>query len=340
MRDEVWAWLPRDHEGRATPAAAELLYEAGGLARRLDAALVLVTDRKPDAQVNALVKTWGVNSVRNLKTEAAPHPEFDGAISPLYELEPANPPRAFLLAADTFGKVAAPHWAMESAAELVTWCTGVTTDSARYVAARSTLGGQYDALEYLPLDVPLVVTLAPGAVGSFNPPPAAKSKSGKDGANQKGDQGRWRIQPPDPGTLDIADAERIVAFGRGAFNDKALGLVEKLAERLGAAVAGTRPAADEGWLPFSRQIGLTGAIVRPRLYVAVGISGAPYHMVGIKDAETLVAINSDAEAPIFGGAHLGIVGDLHEVLPRLIGEIEAQGEWKAAGAGPPGGRGQ
>jgi electron transfer flavoprotein alpha subunit len=131
----------------------------------------------------------------------------------------------------------------------------------------------------------------------------------------------YGIHPPDPASLDIADAERIVAFGRGAFSDAAIELVRQLAEKLGAAVAGTRPAADEGWLPFSRQVGLTGAVVRPRLYVAVGISGAPYHMVGVKEPETLVAINRDPDAPIFGSAGLGIVGDLHEVLPRLIEEI-------------------
>jgi electron transfer flavoprotein alpha subunit len=120
----------------------------------------------------------------------------------------------------------------------------------------------------------------------------------------------------------VSDAERIVAFGRGAFSRAAIALVERLAALLGAAVAGTRPAADEGWLPFARQVGLTGAIVTPKLYVAVGISGAPYHMVGVKDPETLIAINTDPEAPIFASAHLGIVGDLHALLPALIARLE------------------
>jgi electron transfer flavoprotein alpha subunit len=240
------------------------------------------------------------------------------------------------MAADSFGSVAAPLWSAESGSELVTSATGVTTDSVNYAVARSTLGDQYESLEYPPLNAPLVVTLLPGAVGGATLPEQAPKKEGKN-LSRPHEDAPYRIYPPDRDNLDIADAERIVAFGRGAFNPEALALVEQLAEKLGAAVAGTRPAADEGWLPFSRQVGLTGAVVRPRLYVAVGISGAPYHMVGVKDPETLIAVNSDADAPIFGWADVGIVGDLKEVLPRLIMEIGDGGIIKQTG-GPRAGR--
>ena len=331
MKDEVWAWLAKDHEGRLTPAAGELLYEAHGLARRLDATLVAVTDSKPDAPVRTLLKAWQVKQTRVLKHAPAPHPLYDGGASPLAELLPADSfgkvaaPRVLLLPADAFGKVAAPLWAAESGATLVTGATGITADTARFVAARPTHGDQFEALVSVPLSASLVVTLLPGAVGSMGV--AAKSEEEADAPPRRNAAGiaqasrGYGIHPPDPASLDISDAERIVAFGRGAFSDAAIELVRQLAEKLGAAVAGTRPAADEGWLPFSRQVGLTGAVVRPRLYVAVGISGAPYHMVGVKEPETLVAINRDPDAPIFGSAGLGIVGDLHEVLPRLIEEI-------------------
>ena len=273
MRDEVWAWLPRDQEGRVAASSGELLYEAGALGRRLGASLVAISDRKPDARVNALIKAWQVDEVRVLKTRPTPHPAFDGKTSPLAELDALKPPRAFLLPADTFGRVAAPLWAAESASQLVTGATGITADSSRFAVARPTLGDRYESVEFPPLQAPLVVTLVPGAVGDFEPPAAGNielpaawaGKSGRAHAEGGRDAPVVRIHPPDPATLDIADAERIVAFGRGAFNDKAIKLVEQLAHKLGAAVAGTRPAADEGWLPFSRQVGLTGAIVRPRL---------------------------------------------------------------------------
>ena len=215
----------------------------------------------------------------------------------------------------------------------------MTSDSARYVVARPILNEQYESLESVPLEVPLVVTLLPGAVGSIHPPQQHSGKPRGRGLKNAAERPIFPgIHPPDPATLDIADAERIVAFGRGAFSERAISLVEQLAEQLGAAVAGTRPAADEGWLPFSRQVGLTGAIVKPRLYVAVGISGAPYHMVGVKEPETLIAINNNADAPILGNADLGIVGDLHDVLPRLISEIGRGKELLKAARDAGGGR--
>jgi electron transfer flavoprotein alpha subunit len=175
---------------------------------------------------------------------------------------------------------------------------------------------------------------------SAEPNPALAIRAALNGATP-GDAGC--VLAPDPATLDIADAERIVAFGRGAFSQDAVALVRRLADLLGAAVGGSRPAADEGWLPFARQIGLTGAIVRPKLYVAVGISGAPYHMVGIKDPGTLIAVNRDPDAAIFASADLGIVGDLYQVLPELIAALErgrapAALQDHARNAGAPGAR--
>jgi electron transfer flavoprotein alpha subunit len=195
------------------------------------------------------------------------------------------------------------------------------------VVARPTLGEQYEALVQVPLDAPLVATVQPGAVGDVTAPEQAASANAKLAvlsADRPSPQPTPlpRVLEPQAGALAVSDADRIVAFGRGAFSREAIALVERLATLLGATVAGTRPAADEGWLPFAKQVGLTGAIVRPKLYVAVGISGAPYHMVGVKDPETLIAINNDPEAPIFASAHLGLVGDLHAILPALIARLE------------------
>ncbi|MCZ6558917.1 MAG: electron transfer flavoprotein subunit alpha/FixB family protein [SAR324 cluster bacterium] len=337
MKDEIWVWLPRGQDGRITPVAAELLYEGQGLARRLGVALVAITDRVPDSETRTLLDAWGLGEPRQLSQPAAPHPLYDGGASPLAGLG-GEPPRLLLLADDAFGKVAGPLWAAECGVTLVNGATGVTADAQNYVVARPSHGEQFEALVTVPLRSPLAVTLLPGAVGSVAAPPRnlhgqAAMAAQVEQAGQARDQ--YQIIPPDPANLDIADAERIVAFGRGAFNREAVALVEQLAERLGAVVAGTRPAADEGWLPFERQVGLTGAVVQPKLYVAVGISGAPYHMVGIKDPEQLIAINSDPEAPIFGSAKLGIVGDLYEVLPRLIAELD-EGKGLAGNAGAAG----
>jgi electron transfer flavoprotein alpha subunit len=122
--------------------------------------------------------------------------------------------------------------------------------------------------------------------------------------------------------VDLSQAERIVAVGRGIKSQENVALAEQLAQALGAELAASRPICDNGWLPMERQIGSSGQTVAPKLYVAVGISGAIQHLVGMKGARTIVAINKDAEAPIFEIADYGIVGDLFEVAPALIAELK------------------
>jgi electron transfer flavoprotein alpha subunit len=122
--------------------------------------------------------------------------------------------------------------------------------------------------------------------------------------------------------VDLGQAERIVAVGRGIKSRDNIPLAEKLAKAMDAEVAASRPICDNGWLPMERQIGSSGQTVAPKLYVALGISGAIQHLVGMKGARTIVAINKDAEAPIFEVADYGIVGDLFEIAPALIAELE------------------
>jgi len=122
--------------------------------------------------------------------------------------------------------------------------------------------------------------------------------------------------------VDLSQAERIVAVGRGIKDQDKIALVQQLAEAMGAEVGASRPICDSGWLPMDRQIGSSGQTVAPKVYVALGISGAIQHLVGMKGARTIVAINKDPEAPIFEIADYGIVGDLFEIVPALIKELQ------------------
>ena len=128
--------------------------------------------------------------------------------------------------------------------------------------------------------------------------------------------------PANPKTVDLSEADMVVAGGSGAGTKEKFGLIEELGDVLGAAVGGTRPAVDYDWIPFKRQIGQTGKIISPRLYVAAGISGASLHTMGVKDSETIIVINTDQNAEMFKLAHMGGVGDLGEVLPILIQKIK------------------
>jgi len=123
-------------------------------------------------------------------------------------------------------------------------------------------------------------------------------------------------------SIDLNAAEVIVSVGRGIKEKENLKIVEELAEALGAELAASRPICDNGWLPMERQVGSSGQTVSPKVYFAVGISGAIQHLVGIKGSKTIVAINKDENAPIFESADYGAVGDLFEIVPALTAEIK------------------
>jgi len=124
--------------------------------------------------------------------------------------------------------------------------------------------------------------------------------------------------------VDLTQADRIVAVGRGIKGQEHLSLAQDLARALDAELAASRPICDSGWLPMDRQIGSSGQTVAPKLYLAVGISGAIQHLVGMKGARTIVAVNKDADAPIFEVADYGIVGDLFEVVPAIMAALDAE----------------
>ena len=122
--------------------------------------------------------------------------------------------------------------------------------------------------------------------------------------------------------VDLTTADIIVSVGRGIKEAENMPIVQQLAEALGAELAASRPICDNGWLPMERQVGSSGQTVAPKLYLAVGISGAIQHLVGMKGSKTIVAINKDPEAPIFEVADYGIVGDLFQIVPALVEEIK------------------
>jgi electron transfer flavoprotein alpha subunit len=142
------------------------------------------------------------------------------------------------------------------------------------------------------------------------------------------EESQIRTKPSEPfrgsaQTVDLGSAQLIVSVGRGIKEAENLHLVQELAAALGAELAASRPICDNGWLPIERQVGSSGQTVAPKLYLAVGISGAIQHLVGMKGSQCVVAINKDAEAPIFEVADYGIVGDLFEVVPALTEAVKA-----------------
>jgi len=163
--------------------------------------------------------------------------------------------------------------------------------------------------------------------GAYRADQAAEGSAAVENFGVQLASGEIRTKPGEPfresaRAVDLSTAEIIVSVGRGIKEADNIPLVEQLAKALGAELAASRPICDAGWLPMERQVGSSGQTVAPKMYVAIGISGAIQHLVGMKGSRTVVAINKDPEAPIFEIADYGIVGDLFQVIPELIAAVE------------------
>ena len=164
-------------------------------------------------------------------------------------------------------------------------------------------------------------------IGAFRADAVASGTASVSNATVNIDESKLRQKPEAPfqeakQAVDLSQAERIVSVGRGIKSQENIAVAEQLAKAFGAELAASRPICDNGWLPMERQIGSSGQTVAPKLYVALGISGAIQHLVGMKGSRTIVAINKDAEAPIFEVADYGVQGDLFELAPAIIAELQ------------------
>jgi electron transfer flavoprotein alpha subunit len=219
----------------------------------------------------------------------------------------------------------APALAARLGRSLITDVTGIRADGERTVYVRPVFQGKLSADVAAEGPAPHLVTVQ---IGAFR---ADAAKRGAAPAPVRKaeitvDPGAIRQKPEAPfkeakQAVDLSQAERIVAIGRGIKGQEHLKIAEDLAKALGAEIAASRPICDAGWLPMDRQIGSSGQTVAPKLYVALGISGAIQHLVGMKGSRTIVAINKDPEAPIFEIADFGITGDLFEVVPAILSEL-------------------
>jgi electron transfer flavoprotein alpha subunit len=219
----------------------------------------------------------------------------------------------------------APALAARLKRALVTDVIAVRKQDGGLVYTRPVFQGKLNADIAASGPAPHIVTFQ---IGAYRADAAARGGSAapvrKAGIDVDTSKIRQRPEPPfkeAKQAVDLSQAERIVAVGRGIKGQENLKLAEQLAQAIGAEIAASRPICDSGWLPMDRQIGSSGQTVAPKLYVALGISGAIQHLVGMKGSRTIVAINKDPEAPIFEIADYGIVGDLFEVVPAMVAEL-------------------
>ncbi len=295
-----------EHDGTTpAPITFELLEAAGQLGGPVVAVVPGATDLAGELPADEVLIVEGAS----LETA-------DGCAAALLAAVADLGAEITLLPDSALGWDVAPLVAAPLGVPVATGCTALRRDGAAILATRKAFLGKF--VQEVRLEGPCAVaTMERGATEPREPAPP----------------GRVRVIPPElpeprselleiredsaSGDVDLTGAPVIVAAGRGMGSPENLKLVEDLADALGGSVGASRAVTDAGWLPHDRQIGSSGVTVSPRVYVACGISGAIQHLVGMRGARFVLAINKDPEAPIFGAAHVGIVGDVMEILPAL-----------------------
>jgi len=322
----IWVFAEQN-EGHLRSVALELLAEAQKLAADLKTDITAVLIGADVSKLAPQLIAHGADKV--LLADEPFLKDFNDEVYTEVMVDAANKyrPDIILMGATTNGRSFAPRVAASLKTGLTADCTvlRVNTETGLLEQTRPAFGGNLMATIICPYHRPQMATVRPKV---FKPLPTDEKRSGEiirlhTKAPQKLRLRKLSNINAAAEGISLADADIIVAAGRGIGSAKNMHLVEELASLLGGAVGSSRPLVDTGWIPYKHQVGQTGKTVGPKLYIACGISGAIQHLAGMSSAETIVAINSDPEAPIFQIAHYALIGDCTEILPELIAQVKA-----------------
>jgi len=234
-------------------------------------------------------------------------------------------PSIFLIGATSIGRSLGPRVAARVRTGLTADCTGleIDPDTGLLRQTRPAYGGNIMATIIGPNSRPQMATVRYKVMNEAERDPSRKGEIVRKPFDVKNLTDRVKILDFEPAAeeVSIVDADIVVSGGKGLGGPEGFKLIEELAHALGGAVGASRPTVDEGWIEYRHQVGLSGRTVRPKLYMACGISGAVQHLAGMKTSDVIISINKDVEAPILGVSGLGAVGDLYEVVPILVDKI-------------------
>jgi len=305
-------------EGRLRKSALE----AAGLGRQLGGevhALIVAEKAAPAAEQLAACGLARIHTVEDPRLALYWN---EGYLAALDQAVETLQPDLVLLSATAMGRDLAAGLAARRGMPLMSSCISLREAEGSFEAVKSMYGGKVFAT-LRAVRTPAVATLRPGA---FPAAPAADGRPSTEPlAVDLPAEVRARtvgLEKQAEGQIDVQEAEVVVSGGRGLKEPANFALVERLATVLGGAVGASRAAVDAGWIDHGHQVGQTGKTISPKLYIAVGISGAIQHLAGMRTAKCIVAINKDPDAPIFAAADYGLVGDLFKIVPRLAEEIE------------------
>ena len=323
----VWTVSENDH-GKLKGVSYELLARGRGLADKLGAELasVVIGHNITDEAVEELIHR-GADAVYLVNDPGLRHFVVENFSSVLRDLINVYKPEIVIAGATTYGRTLMPHVAVRVNAGLTADCTELDIEegTGNLLQIRPAIGGNILAEIKTPERRPQMATVRPNLI-----------KHAEWDERRKGEvvnvefKSEWidrRVEhlgfrKSEGENINIQGADVVVSGGGGLKKKENFGMIKKLAESLGGVVGASRVAVDRGWMSYPHQVGLSGKTVTPKLYIAVGISGSIQHLAGMKTAETIIAINSDSDAPIFKVADFGIVGDAFEVIPALLESLD------------------
>jgi len=323
----VWVFAEQ-RRGSIKNVAFELLSKGRELADILKTELSAVCPGHNVKDVESLI-AYGADKVYLVDSPELADNQEDYLTDELVRLIREHQPEIVLAGATALGRSFFPRVAAILNTGLTADCTGLDIDTEKRLLrqTRPTFGGNIMATIICPDKRPQMATVRPRVFKKNAPDPTHKGQIIKIAFKKEGAKAKTKLLSfieDATEAVKIEEADIIVSGGRGLGKPETFKLLQELADTLHAALGSSRAAVDEGWIPYSHQVGQTGKTVCPRLYIACGISGAIQHLAGMQTSDIIVAINDNPDAPIFQVAHYGIVGDLFQVVPLLIKKLKNQ----------------
>lgn len=321
----VWVFAEQ-REKKIMPVVIELLGEGKKLAKEVGCELCAVLCGSEVEELADELFEYGADKVYVADAPELEKYTTDGYTKVIFEAIEEYKPEIVLLGATHIGRDLGPCLAVKANTGLTADCTMLEIDpeDKKIKQTRPAFGGNLMATIVCPNHRPQMSTVRPGVMAKAEHTPGRKGEIVK--LNVSFNEGDIRTKVLDivksmKETVSLTDAEIIVAGGMGLGKAEGFDLLKELADKLGGIVASSRAAVDAGWIDHAYQVGQTGTTVKPKIYVACGISGAIQHVAGMQNAEQIIAINTAENAPIFEVADYGIVGDLYKVIPAMIEEL-------------------
>ncbi len=322
----VWAFIEQ-RGGKVNPTSYEILGEATRLAKELDTHVGAVIIGSEVSHLLDEIAAYGAEKIYKVEEKVFENYNTDTYTKAMVELIQEYKPEILLFGATNDGRDFASRIAARIDTGLTADCTELTIDleTRNLEQTRPAFGGNIMATILCPTRRPQMATVRPKVMDAIESDHNREAEIIEFNTSASEDDLRTKIIDMVEYAIEtekLEDADIIVSGGRGLGDPEGFNVVKDLAQCIGGAMGASRATVDAGWIPHHHQVGQTGKTVKPKLYIACGISGAIQHLAGMQTSDTIVAINKDPEAPIFDVADYGIVGDLYEVIPILKAELQ------------------